>query len=178
MVRDRFAPQGLRKVLLVMMGALALTGQVAAQSKVAVIDFNKALLETQELKKAQAALQAKYKPRADALEKLQVELQDIQTQLQNADRLSPATVQDLQAKGQTKQRQAQRMQEDLQGDVEAERNEILGRASQRMAEVLKKLAEEKGLDVIVNITNTLYFKPALDISTEATAAYDKAYPAK
>jgi outer membrane protein len=45
-------------------------------------------------------------------------------------------------------------------------------------EVVKKLAEEKGLDVVVDITNAFYFKPALEITTESIAAYDKAYPAK
>jgi outer membrane protein len=46
-----------------------------------------------------------------------------------------------------------------------------------MTEVVKKIAEERGIDVVIDITNTIYFKPALDITAEATAAYDKAYPA-
>ena len=72
----------------------------------------------------------------------------------------------------------QRLTEDLQADVDRERNDILGRSSQRMQEVVKKLAEEKGIDVVVDISNTVYFKPALEITTESIAAYDKAYPAK
>ena len=47
-----------------------------------------------------------------------------------------------------------------------------------MQEVVKKLAEEKGIDVVVDISNTVYFKPALEMTTESIAAYDKAYPAK
>jgi outer membrane protein len=47
-----------------------------------------------------------------------------------------------------------------------------------MAEVVKKIAEEKGLDVVVDIGNTVYFKPALDITTDIVAAYDKAHPVK
>jgi outer membrane protein len=34
------------------------------------------------------------------------------------------------------------------------------------------------LDVIIDVSNTVYFKPALDITKDATAAYDKAHPAK
>ena len=45
-----------------------------------------------------------------------------------------------------------------------------------MTEVVKKLAEEKGLDLIVDTTTTLYFKPAMDLTNDAIAAYDKAYP--
>ena len=59
-----------------------------------------------------------------------------------------------------------------------ERNDILGRSSQRMQEVVKKLAEEKGIDIVTDISNTVYFKPALEITTESIAAYDKAYPVK
>jgi outer membrane protein len=46
-----------------------------------------------------------------------------------------------------------------------------------MGDVVKKLAEEKGLDVVVDTPYTVYSKPALDITNDAIAAYDKAYPA-
>jgi len=59
-----------------------------------------------------------------------------------------------------------------------ERNDILGKSSQKMQEVVKKIAEEKGLDMVVDISNTVYFKPAMEITTESIAAYDKAHPAK
>jgi outer membrane protein len=48
----------------------------------------------------------------------------------------------------------------------------------RRCDVVKKLAEEKGYDVVVDVSQTLYFKPALDITPDALAAYNKAYPAK
>ena len=47
-----------------------------------------------------------------------------------------------------------------------------------MQTVIQKLAEEKGMDVIVDASQTLFFKPALDLTAEATAAYNKANPAK
>jgi outer membrane protein len=42
------------------------------------------------------------------------------------------------------------------------------------------MAEDKSLDLVIDISNpiALYFKPAMEITVEATAAYDKAYPAK
>jgi outer membrane protein len=106
-------------------------------------------------------------------------LQDIQARLSaGAGKLTPQVESDLQVQGQRKQRDLQRMQEDLQGDVERDRQEILARAGQRMQEVIKKLAEEKGLDVVIDTSNTIFFKPALEISADATLAYDKAHPAK
>jgi outer membrane protein len=47
-----------------------------------------------------------------------------------------------------------------------------------MQEIVKKLAEEKGYDVVVDTQVTIFFKPALEITSDALAAYNKAYPAK
>lgn len=151
----------------------------AAQSKVAIIDINKAVVNTAEIKKAQAELEAKFKPRQEAMQKLEKELQGIQNQLQTMQgKLTAQAEQDLQVTGQRKQRELQRMGEDLQADVERERQEILQRTIQRMNEVVKKMSEEKAYDVVIDVTNTVYFKNALEITADATAAYDKAYPAK
>jgi outer membrane protein len=62
--------------------------------------------------------------------------------------------------------------------VQAQRTEILQRAGTRMQEVVKKLADEKGLDIVVDSGNTVFFKSSFEITTEATAAYNKTYPAK
>lgn len=149
----------------------------AAQTKVGVINVQSAILETAEIKKAQTELAAKFKPRQDKLEALQRELQEIQTRLQGG-KLNEQAAMDAQMTGQRKQRDLQRLTEDLQADVDRERNDILQRTGQRMTEVVKKVAEAKGLDMVVDVSTTLYFKPALEISKEAATEYDKAYPVK
>jgi outer membrane protein len=165
--------------LAVCAAGLASSSIAFGQVKVAVINFQKAITETAEIKKAQNEMQAKYKPRQDALEKVQMELSDIQTQLQASQgKLSAAGEADLQARGQRKQREAQRMTDDLQADVDRDRQDILTKASTRMTEVVKKLMEEKGLDLIVDTTTTVSFKPALEVTADAIAAYDKTYPVK
>jgi outer membrane protein len=150
-----------------------------AQTKIGVVSLQRAVLESAEIKKANADMQAKYQPRQQEMEKLQRDLQSIQQQLQtNAGKLTAQAESDLSAQAQRKQRELQRMNEDLQSDVERERNEILGKSSQKMQGIIQKLAEAKGLDVVVDSSNTVFFKPALDLTAEAVAAYDKAYPAK
>ena len=146
-------------------------------AKVAIINAQKAVADTQEIKKAQAALEAKYRPREQAIQGLQTQLDTIQRQLSTPN-LAPDKEAQLRADGTLKQKQLQRMGEDLQGDVNNERQDILGRAGRQMTEVVRKIAEQRGIDVVIDITNTIYFKPALDITAEATAAYDKAYPPK
>lgn len=153
------------------------SGLVSAQTKIATINLQKAVLESAEIQKASTELTAKFKPRADQIDQLQKELAGISQQLQNG-KLSPQAETDLNAQGQRKQRDLQRLQEDLQADVDRERNEILSKSTQKMSEVVKKIAEEKGFDMVVDVTTTVYFKPAMEITTDAIAAYNKAYPAK
>jgi outer membrane protein len=149
------------------------------QTKIAIVSMQRAVLGCAEIKQASKAMEDKYKPRQQEMEKLQRELAGIQQQLQtNAGKLTPAAEADLNAQGQHKQRELQRLNDDLQADVTAERNEILGASGKKMREIIQKLAEEKGVDVIVDEQGTLFFKPALDLTADAIAAYDKAYPAK
>lgn len=158
--------------------ALLLSGRVAsAQNKVAVVNLQKAVFDTAEIKKADLEMQAKYKPRQDRLQQLQEEIAHLAQQLQTGQgKLTPQAESDLQAQGQTLQKQAQRVQEDLQQDVQSDRNDILSRTTQKMTAVIHKLAEDRGLDMVVDSSGMLYFKAALEITADATAAYDKAYP--
>lgn len=165
------------KLAFTLLAGLASLGIATAQIKVAVINSQKAILDTEDIKKAQADLTAKYKPRQDQLEKLQKDLQDIQNQLQSG-KLNQLGEQELTAQGQKKQRDLQRLQQDLQEDADRDRNDILQRAGTRMQEVVKKLADERGLDLVVDSANTLFFKPALELTNDAVAAYNKAYPVK
>jgi outer membrane protein len=159
------------------MSVLSIPG--AAQGKVAVVDFNRAVLGTAEIKKAQAELEAKFRPRQEAIAKLEAELQQIQGQLQTmAGKLTPQAENDLRLQGQRKQRELERLTEDLQGDVEAERNTILQRTGRQLREVVTKLATTRDLDVVIDSSNTLFVREALDLTNEVIAAYDQAYPAK
>jgi outer membrane protein len=167
----------LARALWLACAAVLTMGAAAAQTKVGIINLQRAIVDTAEIKKAQADLEAKYKPRTAELEGLQKELQDIQVKLAGG-KVTPQEQQDLQMRGQRLQREYQRKGEDLQGDVDRERNDILQKANERMHNVVQKIAEEKGLDVVIDVTNTVYFKPALDITNEATKAYDAANPVK
>ncbi|MBZ5609526.1 MAG: OmpH family outer membrane protein [Acidobacteriia bacterium] len=167
----------MRKLACILLAAIASAGIASAQLKVGVLNAQKAVLDTEDIKKAQKDLEARFKPRQDEMAKLEKEIQDLQAQLQSG-KLNQLGEQDVTSQGQKKQRQLQRLQQDLQDDVDRERNDILVRAGTRMQEVIKKVAEEKGLDLVVDSTNTHYFKPAFDITNDAVAAYNKAYPVK
>jgi outer membrane protein len=159
-------------------GMFAFAGAATAQTKVAIVNLQKAVLESDEIKKAGADMDAKFKPRQQAAQKIEQELQGIQQQLQNGQgKLTPQAEADLQATGTRRQRELQHLSDDLQTDVTAERNDILQKASVKMQEVVKKVAEEKGFDMVVDTQTTIYFKPAMEITADVLAAYNKAHPA-
>ena len=172
MFRNVFLP-----ALLACAAAVFSPSTASAQVKVGIVNFQRDVLGTSEMKKASNDLMLKYKPQQDELEKLQRDLADIQARLQDP-KTPPAAAVDLQAEGQRKQREAKRVTEDVQADAEKDRNDILQRATQRMTDVVKKLADEKGLDVVVDSANIVFFKPALEITEESIAAYDRTYPVK
>jgi outer membrane protein len=153
-------------------------GLAQAQVKVAVINSQTALSDTAEIKKAQADLEAKFKPRQEQMAKLQKEIETIKQQLDLGDKLTAQAQADLNTQGSRKQRELSRLTEDLQSEVDRERSEIISRSSDRMQKVVVQLAEEQGVDLVVDTATTLYFKPTLDLTKQATAAYDKAYPPK
>jgi outer membrane protein len=149
----------------------------SAQVKIAVVNMQKAVFDTAEINKANGEMQAKYKPRQDEVAKLNSQIEDIAKQLQGgAGKLTPQAQADLQAQGQRLQRDLQYKQQDLQDSVNEERQAILAGSSQKMTEIIKKIAQDKGFDLVVDTQNTYFFKPTMDITAEATAAYDKAHP--
>jgi outer membrane protein len=155
---------------------LTLAPLSVAQPKIATISLQKAVFDTAEIKKASAEMEARYKPRADRLREAQEQIAQIAQKLQGGGQLTPQAEAELQSEGKRLQKEAQRMQDDLQADVQSERQEILTKASQRMIDVVKKLAEAKGIDIVVEQQAVIYFKPVLDITAEGTAEYDKAHP--
>ncbi len=173
-----FSRLGLRPVIFCS-ALLALAQATPAQQlKIAVINMQQAVFATAEVKKADADLQLKLKPDQDRANKLQADLQDIQNKLQaGANKLTADQQDDLTAEGQKKQREYQRITQELQEAADNARQDILPKCSQRMAEVIKKIAAEKGYDLVVEATVTYFSKTGMDITADATAAYDKAYPA-
>ncbi|MGA2183777.1 MAG: OmpH family outer membrane protein [Bryobacteraceae bacterium] len=167
----------MKRIATVLAIALAAAGIGAAQTKVGIVNLQRGISETAEIKKAIVDVTTRYRPRQAELEKLQADLQNLQQQI-GSGKLSPAAEQQARSEGQFKERQLQRKDQDLRDDVDRERNDIIGHAGQRMQQVIQKIADERGLDVVIDSSNTVFFKAGLDITDAAIAAYDKAYPVK
>jgi outer membrane protein len=161
---------------LLVCSALIVAAQAGfAQAKVAVVNLQVAVSGTAEVKKADAQMQATFKPRQDEIIQLQKEIDALSQQIQSG-KLTPQQESDVTSLGKRKQTDLQRKQDDFNADAQAFRDDVLQKCTTKMAAIVKKLAEEKGYDLVVEGSVSLYFKPTLDITNDAIAAYDKANP--
>ena len=146
-----------------------------SQIKIAVVRSQDAMMGTAEVKKADAQMQATFKPRQDELAQLAKEIDALTAQLQSG-KMTDQQAMDAQNLLKRKQTEGQRKQDDLNSDAEAFRQDVVQKSAAKMQAVIKKLAEEKGYDLVVEYNACPFVKAALDITNEVIAAYDKTYP--
>jgi outer membrane protein len=172
----------LRWLLVPVVSLVVWTPLVRAQvSKVAVVDFERALVESVEGKKSSdkfnATLQAK---QADG-EKRQKELEDAQRKLQTQDRtLNEAAKANLQKDIDRRTTELQRFNEDSQKELQSLRDQLLRPIAERANALLNALAAEKGYTLVVDVSNpqnnVVWFNPQNDITAELTSRINASTP--
>jgi len=171
---------------LMMAGAIAalfvgLSATAAAQAplKVGVVNLQKALEGTAELKQAELDLRAKFGPRQDQISEMEKDVAKMQQDYSgNQGKYNEAALAELGQRIQRRQLQLQRNSQALQEEVNRDRQDVLQRIGKNLQDVIKKVADEKGLDMVIDSSAALFSKPAMDISADVTAGYDKAFPVK
>jgi len=148
-------------------------------SRIAVVDFEKAVVESAEGKKSSekfnAALQSK---QADA-EKRQKELEDGQKKLQTQERtLSETAKANLQKDIDRRTTELRRLNEDAQKELQSLRDELLRPIAERASAILNALAAEQGYTLIIDVSNpqsnVVWFNPKNDLTEELTRRIDAA----
>ena len=155
--------------------------QAAAASKVAIISVQQAILQTKDGQTASAALQAKFMPKRQQLEKKQSDIANLQEQMKKGS----ATMSD-EAKGKlardidSNQKSLQRDSEDFDADVQQEEGKIMQDLGQKMMDVIIKYATQNGFSMVLDVssqqTPVLWADPSADITTEIIKLYDQAHP--
>jgi len=153
----------------------------AQLSNVAVVDFERAVVESAEGKKASekfnAALQAK---QADA-EKRRKDLEDAQKKLQNGARtLSDSAKSDLQREIDRKTTELQRVNEDAEKELQTLRDDLLRPIAERATQILQAMGAEKNYTIVVDLSNqehnVIWYNPKNDITAELIKRIDAATP--
>jgi outer membrane protein len=164
-----------------MICAMAAHAQTAASTnKVAVIQFQLAVTQTNEFQRNYADLQKKYDPMRQQLQALNTQIDTLTKQLQSqASTLSPSEQQSRAEAIQDKQRQAKRMQDDDQSDYQSDMQDMINSMAQKVGAELQTFARQHGYTVVLDATQSqnqapdvLYWSPATDITKAVVDAYN------
>jgi len=167
-----------KKVFLWPVLALAAAMTVQAQTKVAAINIQAAIIGTKDGQKAAAELTAKMQPKKRELEQKQNEIASLQDQLNKGQNtMSDAAKADLYKNVEAKKKSLQRQMEDAQADLEADQNKLMQQLGQKIVAVIERYARDNGYTMVVDVGNpntpVIYASPSVEITKEVIELYDK-----
>ena len=160
------------------MSAPLVSGQI---SKIAVVDFERAIVQSVEGKKSSGQFNAKLQSKQADAEKRQKELEDAQRKLQTQERtLSDTAKANLQKDIDRRTTELKRFNEDSQKELQSLRDELLRPIAERASAILNAMAGEQGYTLIVDVSNAqngvVWFNPKNDITEELTRRIDAQTP--
>ncbi len=171
-----------RRILIAPALALMVAASALAQQKLAVIDMQSALIQTNDGKKAVGELQTKYGPKDADFQKRQSDLQAKQAQYQKtmntmSDAAKAAAERDIE----TMQRNLQRDSDDTRQDMDQDQQRVLNDLGGRMMQVVQKYAADNQISMVFDVSqqpnNLLFASTGMDITRDIIALYDKSAPA-
>lgn len=163
------------------LGFAALAHAQATPTKVAIISVQQAILQTKDGQAASAALQAKFLPKRQELEKKQASIQGLQDQMKKgsatmSDDAKNKLARDIDANTKSLQRDS----EDFDADVQQEEGRIMQDLGAKIMDVIIKYATQNGYAMVLDVSNqqtpVLWADPSADITTEIIKLYDAAHP--
>jgi len=175
----------MRKVSLVVLIGLLLPAAMFAQApaaaagagRVAVVDFQKAITENADGKKAQDKFTAELNSRQKAFEDKQKLLTETQTKLQAGDKaLNDATKADMAKQIDKLTTELQRMNDDAQKELGDLQQQLFRPIAEKTNEVLKAYSAENGFAVVFDSSSQanslIYVQDVADITTEIIRRVD------
>ena len=175
-------------VLIALPAALLAQGQAPAPSagapaaaasagRVAVVDFQKVVLENADGKKAQEKLMAEVTKRQKDFEEKQKSLQDAQNKLQTQDKVLTDTAKaDLTRQIDKLNTDLQRMNDDAQKEIGDLQQQLLRPIADRAQKVLQAYSTENGFAVVFDVSNQanniIYVQDVADVTTEIIRRVD------
>jgi outer membrane protein len=168
--------------LLASLAVAALLAPVAvhAQTKIGIVDLQRALNEVEEGKIAKAQLKRDFEQKQKQLDSKQEELRKLKGEL---DKQSVVMSEDVKrAKGadfERKLMETQQFYADLQKGLSESEQKATGGIIDKMAKITAEIAEAEGLTLVLsrNDAGILYAPPSLDITNELVRKYNARFPA-
>src|SRR5215470_3899840 len=145
----------LKTTVVVILALLISAPSLRAQnSKIVVVDFERAVVESTEGKKSSEKFNAALQAKQGDVEKKQKELEDQQKKLQNGARTLSDTVKaDLQRDIDRRTTDLQRINEDAQKELQTLRDQLLRPIAERATAILNAMSNEQGYTVVIDVSS-------------------------
>jgi outer membrane protein len=163
---------------------LAITALVVAApflqaqlSKIVVVDFERAVVESREGKQSSDKFNAALQSKQAEIEKRQKELEEVEKKLQNGARtLSDGAKADLQKDIDRKTTDLKRINEDAQKELQMLRDELLRPIAEKATAFLNAMSDEQSYTVVIDVSNpensVLWANPKNDITADLIKRLD------
>jgi outer membrane protein len=150
---------------------------ITGASKIAVINFEALIQQTNEFQRDVADLQKKYEPRVNSLKAVNQQIDALKKQLQdNSATISDA---DRQAKLRTideKSKTLQRDSDDLRNDEQQDGQETMQQVGQKVFDVMSDYAKAQGFNLVLDAgqqnSGVVWATPGVDITKPVLDAYN------
>jgi len=159
--------------------AVGLAPAARAETKIGIVDFQRAGMECDEGKAITAALKKEMEEKQKQLDAKQTEFQTLRADFDKQQAL--LNDQAKQAKMVELDKRAgelQQMYVQLQQELAAREQEASRGMSDRLNATVKEIADSEGIQVVVNKAAVVYSPPSLDITNEVIRKYNAKYPKK
>lgn len=155
--------------------ALLSSAPASAQSKIAVVDVRRAMLETEEGLRVQATLKKLFDSRQVELDTKQRVLADERDKLDKEAQAGKTPKDALQRRFETWQRQAAELQStmvDYQREMQRKESEMTTPILQKVLGLLRRLAAQEGYDLILDKSAAPYYRADLELTDRAIQMYN------
>ena len=153
---------------------LLAAGSAFAELKIAVVNVQRAIGETEEAKVMIAKLESDLGADQTSVRNLNSEINQLQEKLiKDGDVMSDVEKRKLQKDIEDKQLDYQFQVNKLQKAVNERQQDIVGQMAPKLEAVLKDIIEREKYDLVLHRQNVLHVDPALDITAQVTEALNK-----
>jgi len=144
-------------------------GSAFAEMKIAVVNVQRAIGESNEAKAMIAKLETDVAADNEAVKKLNAEITQMQEKfVKDGDVMSDAEKRKMQKELEDKNTEYQFLASKLQKLVNERQQEILGQMAPKLDAVLKDIIAKQLYDLVIHRQNVLYIDPKYDITAQVT----------
>jgi outer membrane protein len=148
--------------------------RASAQMRVAVVDTQRAVMETEDGLRAQATLKKLFEKRQRELDQKQKDLQKEREELEkNRNNLNNEAMAKRVDTWQREMSQVQAVFMEYNKELQQKQNELTGPIVQKTVGIIRRLATQEGYDVVIERQAATYFRTDLDLTDRVITLYNR-----